>query len=77
MERAAAAAELANIYVAEAEKIDGQHIQLRSGAMSHGLPAISKVAEAYAGYTNPLNKKFFGLYAAQGSSALPGFRLRH
>jgi len=74
VERAATATELANLYVAEAERIDGQHIKLRSGGMSHGLPAISKVADrAYAGYTNPLNEKFFGLYAAQGSCELAGF----
>ena len=42
--------------------------------MSQGLTAISKVADrAYAGYTNPLNEKFFGLYAAQGSCELAGF----
>ena len=73
-ERSATAAELANLYVAEAGRIEGQHIQLRSGGMSQGLPAISKVADrAYAGYTNPLNEKFFGLYAAQGSCELAGF----
>lgn len=73
-ERAATTAELANIYVAEAGRIEGQHIQLRSGAMGQGLTAISKVADrAYAGYTNPLNEKFFGLYAAQGSCELAGF----
>jgi hypothetical protein len=73
-ERSATAVELANLYVAEAGRIEGQHIQLRSGGMSQGLPAISKVADrAYAGYTNPLNEKFFGLYAAQGSCELAGF----
>ena len=44
--------------------------------MSQGLPAVSKVADrAYADYTNPLNEKFFGLYAAQGSCELAGFEL--
>jgi hypothetical protein len=73
-ERVTTAAELAQLYVAESARIEGRHIQLRSGAMSQGLPAISKVADrAYAAYTNPLNEKFFGLYAAQGSSELAGF----
>ena len=58
----------------EAARIDGGHIRLRSEAMSHGLPAISKVADrSYASYTNPLNEKFFGLYAAQGSCELADF----
>jgi hypothetical protein len=44
--------------------------------MSHGLPSIGKVADrAYASYTNPLNEKFFGLYADQGTCELAGFEL--
>ena len=37
---------------------------------------VNKVADrAYAGYTNPLNEKFFALYAAQGSCDIAGFEL--
>lgn len=74
VERANSASDLARIYVAETDRIDGGHIRLRSSAMSHGLPAISKVADrTYASYTNPMNEKFFGLYAAQGNCDLPEF----
>ena len=76
VESAESADELARLYAAEAARIEGEHIRLRSGAMSRGLPVISKVADrAYAGYTNPLNEKFTGLYAAQQSCELAGFDL--
>jgi hypothetical protein len=76
VESASTADELARLFAAEAARIEGQHIQLRSGAMSQGLPSISMVADrAYASYTNPLNEKFFGLYAAQGTCELAGFEL--
>jgi hypothetical protein len=74
VDRANSANDLARVYVSEAARIDGGHIRLRSESMSHGLPAISKVADrTYAGYTNPLNEKFFGIYAAQGSCDLADF----
>ena len=74
VERANSANDLARVYVAEVAWIDGGHIRLRSAAMTHGLPAISKVADrTYASYTNPLNEKFFGLYAAQGNCDLLDF----
>lgn len=76
VERTDSANDLARIYAAEAARIEGVHIRLRSGAMSKGMPAISKVADRiYAGYTNLLNEKFFGLYAAQGSCELADFEL--
>ena len=76
VEAASTADELARLFAAEAARIDGQHIQLRSGAMSQGLPSISRVADrAYASYTNPLNEKFFGLHAAQGTCELADFEL--
>jgi len=76
LDRATTAEELARLFVAEAARIDWQHIQLRGGAMGQGLPSICKVADrAYADYTNPLNEKFFGLYAAQGTCELAGFNL--
>ena len=76
VESASTADELARLFAAEAARIEGQHIQLRSGAMSQGLPSIGKVADrAYASYTNPLNEKFFGLYAAQGTCELASFEL--
>ena len=74
--RANSANDLAHVYATEAARIEGGHIRLRSGAMSQGLPAISKVADRiYASYANPLNEKFFGLYAAQGSCELADFEL--
>lgn len=74
VEHANSANDLARVYVSEAARIDGGHIRLRSESMSHGLPAISKVADrTYASYTNPLNEKFFGVYAAQGSCELADF----
>ncbi len=76
VEGANSANDLAHVYAAEAARIEGGHIRLRSGAMSQGLPAISKVADRiYASYTNSLNEKFFGLYAAQGSCELADFEL--
>ena len=76
VESANTADELARLFAAKAARIEGQHIQLRSGAMRQGLPSISKVADrAYASYTNPLNEKFFGLYAAQGTCELASFEL--
>jgi hypothetical protein len=74
VDHAESANDLARVYVSEAARIDGGHIRLRRESMSHGLPAISKVADrTYAGYTNPLNEKFFGVYAAQGSCELADF----
>lgn len=74
VEHANSANDLARVYVAEAARIDGGHIRLRSGAMSHGLPAMSKAADRiYGNYTNPLNEKFFGLFAAQGTCDLVDF----
>jgi PglZ domain len=76
VESASTADELARLFTGQAVRIEGQHIRLRSGAMSQGLPSIGKVADrAYASYTNPLNEKFFGLYAAQGTCDLNGFEL--
>lgn len=68
--------DLARLYADKAALIEGEHIRLRSGAMSHALPVISKVADrAYANYTNLLNEKFVGLYAAQGACELTSFDL--
>jgi hypothetical protein len=74
VERAESVGDLARLYADEAARIEGEHIRLRGGAMSQGLPVISKVADrAYASYTNPLNEKFLRLYAAQGSCEVAGF----
>jgi hypothetical protein len=57
-----------------AVRIEGEHIRLRSGAMKLGLPVIGSVADrAYAAYAKPLNEKFVGLYAAQGTAEIAGF----
>jgi hypothetical protein len=72
-EGAESVGDLARLYTDEAARIEGEHIRLRGGAMSQGLPVISKVADrAYASYTNPLNEKFLRLYAAQGSCEVGG-----
>ena len=77
VEGANSANDLAHIYAAEAARIEGGHIRLRSGAMSQGLPAISKVADrVYASYTNPMNEKFFALYACSGILRARGLRTR-
>ena len=74
VDRADSAQGLAQIYADQAPRIEGQHIKLRSGAMSQGLTSISRVADrAYACYTKALNEKFFGIYAAQSSCELAGF----
>lgn len=73
-DRATTASELAQVYADCAATVERQYIQIRSGAMSHGLTAISKAADrAYAAYTKPLNEKFFGIYAAQQFCDITGF----
>jgi hypothetical protein len=69
-------ADLASVYVAEAGKIEREHLHLRGATMSQGLPSIGKVADRiYAGYTNLLNEKFFPLYIAQDTCEIGGFEL--
>jgi hypothetical protein len=74
VQRSNSPAELARVYSSMAVRIEGEHIRLRSGAMKLGLPVIGSVADrAYAAYAKPLNEKFVGLYAAQGTAEIAGF----
>jgi len=56
------------IYVDNARKIEGAHLEIRHAAEEAGLPAVARVADrSYAAYTNALNDAFFKAVASSGS----------
>lgn len=56
------------IYVENARRIDGAHLEIRHAAEEAGLPAVARVADrCYAAYTNALNDAFFQKVAGSGS----------
>ena len=56
------------IYVDNARKIEGAHLEIRHAAEEAGLPAVARVADrSYAAYTNLLNEAFFQKVAATRS----------
>src|SRR5260221_4052718 len=74
IETAESAQRLAQLYVAEAQRIDGEHISVARGAMNQGLPTVTRVPNrAYPTYSIQLNEKFFSFYADQGLFDIPGF----
>ncbi len=57
-----------SIYVENARRIDGAHLEIRHAAEEAGLPAVARVADrSYAGYTNALNEALFEKMASSGS----------
>jgi hypothetical protein len=74
------ARDFAQVYVANAAAVDGQHVALRYAAEEQGLPAVARVADrAYAAYANALNTAFFQCLADAGSAEvaeIPGVSAR-
>lgn len=57
-----------SIYVDNARKIEGAHLEIRHAAEEAGLPAVARVADrSYAAYTNALNEALFEKMASSGS----------
>ncbi|CAN7565809.1 PglZ domain-containing protein [Variovorax sp. LjRoot178] len=65
-----------SIYVENARKIDGTHLEIRYAADQTGHPAVARVADrSYAAYTNALNEALFEKMATDGaldSLGVPG-----
>ena len=74
-----AAKRFVSIYVENARRIDGAHLEIRHTADEAGLPTIASVADrSYAGYTNALNEALFEKMASSGSLdvlGVPGINL--
>jgi hypothetical protein len=76
VEKATSAKGLVALFVENARRIDGAHLELRHAAEEAGLNAVATVADrSYAAYTNALNECLFQRIAEAGSLdglGLPG-----